>query len=163
MARLQKEKAISAGLLTGALASIVASLVSLPLKSPHDGLFNTFSVTIGCILLGIVSGVVWRITQTQGSKKRLQLFIASIVVMFIASLALGIVMEIQLERSISFIVVLAAIALSIVGIGLPYLSRYTVFIDRYLQILIVSYIVALSLGIGLYTVGDAQVTQLELP
>ena len=41
------------GLLSGAIAAIVASLLSLPLHSPDDAFFNTASVTIGALLVGV--------------------------------------------------------------------------------------------------------------
>ena len=48
--------AIGAGLLSGAIAAVAASLLQLPLHAPTDTLFNSATVTAGALLAGLAVG-----------------------------------------------------------------------------------------------------------
>ena len=57
------ERPVWAGLFSGAIAAIVASLVQLPLYAPSDTLFNSATVTAGALVAGLASGVLWKVTR----------------------------------------------------------------------------------------------------
>ena len=62
---------MNAGITAGALAAIVAVLVSLPLKSPDDSLLNSASVAIASLLVGLISGLMWKmLVNTEGRPKK---------------------------------------------------------------------------------------------
>ena len=52
-------RSLFAGMAAGAVAAVVASLVSLPLRSPDDVFANTASVTVGALLAGLFAGYAW--------------------------------------------------------------------------------------------------------
>ena len=51
---------LAGALLAGAAASVAAALLSLPLRSPHDGLLNSASVTWGTLAVAVAAGLLWR-------------------------------------------------------------------------------------------------------
>ena len=48
------------GLAAGSVGAIAASLISLPVTSPNDTVANPLTVTIVAMILGALSGMVWR-------------------------------------------------------------------------------------------------------
>lgn len=46
------------GLVAGSIVAIVAALVSLPLRSSVDNVFNTVTVVISVLIVGIASGLL---------------------------------------------------------------------------------------------------------
>ncbi len=51
---------ILAGLVAGAVGAVAASLISLPLTSPDENVANTASITFLALVIGAVSGLLWR-------------------------------------------------------------------------------------------------------
>ncbi len=151
-------RAILAGLAAGAMAAIVASLVQLPLHSPTDVIFNSLTVTVGSLIAGLLAGALWAAACKSASRRR---------VFFVAWLALfGIVAgaaaagDTQVDRTLSFVVPLAAIVMASTGIGTPLLAG-----SGRIGYLAASLAVAAAVGIGagLATQGDAESGRLELP
>jgi hypothetical protein len=50
---------IYSGLGAGAIAAIFAVLISLPLESPDDIIFNAASVGFASLIVGAMSGLLW--------------------------------------------------------------------------------------------------------
>ena len=47
------------GLIAGSIAAMVATLVSLPLRSPSDAILNSATVAVGVLTVGLVAGMAW--------------------------------------------------------------------------------------------------------
>ena len=87
---------------------MAAALLSLPLRSPSDSLFNTASVVAGVLALSVASGA-WR----QWVWARLHAprwFVGGHLLGFIVWVAIAVALESQLERMISFTVPIAGLA-----------------------------------------------------
>ncbi|PZC47357.1 MAG: hypothetical protein C1O27_001304 [Chloroflexi bacterium] len=153
------ERPIQAGLFSGAIAAIVASLVQLPLYAPSDTLFNSATVTAGALAAGLAAGVLWKVTNRRAN--RVFLFGVAWGVVFAATVVFSAIGETQLNRSISFIVPLAAVVLGLTGVGTPLLASSTLM--RRWAVPLAAVVVAIGVGIGLVGQGDAESGRLELP
>ena len=49
-----------AGLAAGSIGAIAASLISLPVDSPNDTVANPLTITVVAMIIGALSGLVWR-------------------------------------------------------------------------------------------------------
>ena len=147
---------VRAGLLTGAVAAIANALLSLPLRSPHDALFNSASVTLMTLAVCVGGGLLWRFALTRPNPARVHALLlgAAAVCLFAFALA-G---EAMLERSAAFALPLAAV--SVVGAAaVPRLSR----VALPLPLVLAALAGALALGAALAGIGDAPSGRLELP
>jgi hypothetical protein len=149
-----------AGLTAGAVAAIIAVLVSLPLHSPVDSAFNSATVAIGCLVLGLVAGLLW---NRMG--ERPLLIIGALLALFVLVLIVAFVGNSFLDRFVSFVLPLAAIAFVAVAALTPLLSSYFSRPDLGWKgwTPIVPVAVALVLGFALVTQGDAESGDLALP
>ena len=150
-----------AGLTAGAIAAIIAALVSLPLHSPVDSAFNSATVAVACLVLGLISGVLW---ARMGERPLLingllgALFIVVLIVAFVGNSLL--------DRFLSFVLPLAAIAFVVCALLTPLLSSY--FSKPNLgwkswTPAAVAVAAALVVGFALITQGDAESGELALP
>ena len=153
------ERPVWAGLFSGAIAAIVASLVQLPLYAPSDTLFNSATVTAGALVAGLASGVLWKVTRRRVN--HVPLYGVGWGLLFAAAVVFSVGGETQLNRSISFIVPLAAIVLGLTGVGTPLLASST--LTRRWVVPVAAMVVAIIVGIGLVGQGDAESGRLELP
>ena len=150
-----------AGLTAGAVAAIIAALVSLPLHSPVDSAFNSATVAVGCLVLGLISGLLW---NRWG--ERPLVINGILVVLFVIVLVVAFVGNSLLDRFLSFVLPLAAIAFVICAMLTPLLSSY--FRRPGLGWkswgpASVAIIAALVVGFALITQGDAESGELSLP
>ena len=147
-----------AGLASGSAAAIVASLVQLPLHSPADVVFNSLTVTVGSLAAGALAGLLWGPAR-RTPRRRLVFFIGwgLLLAAVLGAAAAG---DAYLDRTLSFVGPLAAIAMIVTGAGTPVLTRS----DRIPTLLVVIAVVAaIGVGAGLATQGDAASGRLELP
>lgn len=143
----------------GALGALIASLVSLPLDSPDDLVFNTFTVTLGSLAAGLALGGVWWVLPD--GRRRVALFAgacaASVALAAIAALA----MEALFEGSLAFVLPLAAIVFASIAVVAPVASaaggRVAAFGGPALVV------AAVAAGVGLMGQGDEESGRLELP
>jgi polyisoprenoid-binding protein YceI len=151
-------RSLLAGLGAGAVAGIVASLVSLPLRSPDDAFFNTASVTAGALLLGLVAGAVWY--GARGSVLRFLLPLEALfLVVVIGAVAIDLPAAAPLKGAVLFIIPLAIIAFALTELLTPLLAQV-----RIPGVVVAApALAALALGIALAGHGDAQGGQLSLP
>ncbi|MCH7738305.1 MAG: hypothetical protein IH872_13005, partial [Chloroflexi bacterium] len=70
------------GVIAGSIAAIVAALVSLPLRSPLDNVFNTATVALASLLVGIAAGLVW--DKLAASPRRLPYYAGALALGLIA-------------------------------------------------------------------------------
>ena len=149
-----------AGLASGAVAAIIAVLVSLPLHSPVDSAFNSATVALGCLALGVIAGLMW----ARVGERPLLIF-GVLALLFVVVLVVAFVGNSFLDRFLSFVLPLAAIAFVVVAILTPFLSSYFGRPDLGWKgwTPVVPVVIALVLGFALVTQGDAESGDLALP
>ena len=151
---------VVAGTSAGIGAGIVVVLVSLPLHSPDDALFNTAAIAVVSIIVSVGLALVWAKVSRRRSRT---LTFACICTagLLLAALAAQIVETYQqLERTVSFIVPLAALQFGLTTLLAPVFSRARSVSPWLLAALLAT---ILGLGFGLVTQGDQQSGRLELP
>ena len=157
--RSKDEAPLRAGLVAVSGAGIVAALVSLPLRSPDDILFNTATVVLGALVAGIATGVVWR---TLGSDRtRSGRFAILLVAGFAVVALLAVLGEKQLDHFAAFVLPLAAIVFLLTGLLTPLMAPSSTLKRWWLAPAVV--VLALAVGIGLAGQGDQESGKLELP
>lgn len=142
------------GLLAGAAAAIMAALLSLPLHSPDDAIFNTATVTIGAIVAGLVAGAL---RSALGQRNFLIVWGAAFIAV-LAGLALS---ESLFERMVSFGAPLAAVVFLVTGAAVIALQSASV--PKMLLFAGAAAVIALALGLGLSGHGDGESGVLALP
>ena len=149
-----------AGLTAGAVAAVVAVLVSLPLHSPLDSVFNSATVAVAALVVGAISGVLWTWFST-----KLLWFLVALASLFIVAAVIGVAGNTQLDRMASYMLPLAAIVVVVCAVLTPLLASF--FLKPTIGLLkwtpAVAVIVALVVGFGLITQGDAMSGELTLP
>ena len=149
-----------AGLAAGGIAAIIAVLVSLPLHSPVDSVFNSATVAVACLALGAIAGVLW---NRMG--ERPLVVNGVLVVLFVLVLVVALVGNSFLDRFASFVLPLAAIAFVVCIALTPFMSSYFNRPDLGWKVWtpVVPVVIALALGFALVTQGDAESGELALP
>ena len=152
---------ILAGVTAGAIAAVITALVSLPLHSPVDSAFNSATVAVACLVLGLIAGLLY---NRWGERPLLvngllgMLFIVVLIVSFVGS--------ILLDRFLSFVLPLTAIAFVVCASLTPLLSSYFGRPNlgwKSWAYPAVAVIAALVVGFALITQGDAESGELALP
>ena len=153
------EAPIRAGLVAGSSAGIVAALVSLPLRSPDDILFNTATVVFGALAAGIAAGAVWR-TLSSG-RTRSRRFAILLAAGFAVVALFAVLGETQLDHFAAFVLPLAAIVFLLTGLLTPVMARSSTLKRWWLAPAVL--VLALAVGTGLAGQGDQESGRLELP
>ena len=148
-----------AGLIAGSVAALVASLVSLPLRSPLDIVFNTLTVTVASLVVGIASGLLWR--SLADNPRRLQYYAGGLAGAFVVVAVVAVVGNMWLERFALFTIPLAAIVFALSGILAPMVGGISGAAVRGLAVVLL--IASVGLGIGLAGQGDTESGELSLP
>ncbi len=150
----------AAGLLAGSVAAIVGVAVSIPLESPSDAYFNSASVSLGSLGLGLGVGLLWRVLSSCG-RNRLLYFNVVMSMLSIMAVAGTLGLETYLERSVSFILPLASLAVGVTWLLTLILAR----MGRALpwRLALATAAIALALGLALAGQGDQEDGRLELP
>ncbi len=149
-----------AGLTAGAIAAVIAALVSLPLHAPVDSAFNSATVAVAALVVGVISGLLW--SRFSG---RLMWFLAGLAALFVLALIVAFAGNTQLDRMVSYMVPLAAIVVVVCAVLTPLLASF--FVKTTIGLLkwspAIAVVVALVVGFGLVTQGDAESGELSLP
>ena len=150
---------MTAGIVAGSIAAVVAALVSLPLRSPDDILLNSVTVVGGALLAGIISGTIWR--TLAGRPKRIIWFGMVWSVCFGLTALLAVAGETQLDHFAAYVLPLGAIVFSLIGLLTGALDRTALVRGKWMPAVAVA--IALAIGIGLAGQGDERSGELELP
>ena len=149
-----------AGLTAGAIAAVIAALVSLPLHAPVDSAFNSATVSVAALIVGVISGLLW-----SRFSDRMLWFLSGLAVVFVLALIVALAGNTQLDRMVSYMVPLAAIVVVLCAVLTPLLAslflKTTIGWLKWTPALAV--VVALVVGFGLITQGDAATGELSLP
>ena len=148
-----------AGLIAGSVAALVASLVSLPLRSPLDIAFNTLTVTVASLVVGIASGLLWK--ALADNPRRPLYYAGGLAAAFVVVAVVALVGSMWLERFAAFTIPLAAIVFALSGILAPMVGGISVAAVRGLAVVLL--IASVGLGIGLAGQGDTESGELSLP
>ncbi|MSQ36048.1 MAG: YceI family protein [Dehalococcoidia bacterium] len=146
-----------AALIAAGIGALVASGLSLPLHSPDDVMFNTATITAGALVAGALAGAAW--SRLGAGRGRVQRFVALLGAAF-AIVALGAVAgESQFERTVAWVVPVAAVVLGSIAVFTPLLARM-----RPRPLLAGAVLLpAVLAGVALAGQGDAESGRLELP
>ena len=148
-----------AGVIAGSIAAVIVAVISLPLRSPEDLVFNSLTVVIGALFVGLVAGALWRTLATVSNP--LLYLAVSLGAGFALVAGLAVLGETQLDRVISFAVPLAAITFVLIGVLVPTLARAPLL--RWWWSTPAAVVIALGLGFGLVAQGDEESGELSLP
>ena len=147
------------GLIAGSIAAIIAALVSLPLHSPADNVFNTATVAIASLLVGIAAGLIWE--ALAANQRRSEYYAGILVFGLVVVVAIAVIGNMWLERLMSFAIPLAAIAFVVSGFLAPNLGRVSIIASRWSAPAVL--IITAVIGIGLVGQGDGESGDLALP
>ncbi len=147
------------GVIAGSIAAIVASLVSLPLRSPVDSVFNTATITLASLVVGILSGLIW--AALSANRRRMLVFDAILAVAFIVVVVIAAIGNSVLDRLASFTIPLAAIVFVLAGVLTPSMRGLSPGASRALAVILL--IAAVILGVVLMGQGDTESGELSLP
>ena len=147
------------GVIAGSIAAVVVVLVSLPLRSPADNVFNSATVGLASLLVGIAAGLLW--DKLADSERRLPYHAGALALGLAAVVVIAVVGEIWLNRSVSFIVPLAVIAFVLSGVLAPVLSGLRITASSWAAP--AALVIAAVIGIGLVGQGDGESGDLSLP
>ena len=151
---------MNAGITAGAIAAIIAVLVSLPLKSPDDVLLNSASVGIASLLVGLLSALMWRMLIN--TEKRIKNYA---ILWAVSSVTVGSMLisafAVQLDNLVPFALPLTIIVCLVTGILTPILGRDPSPLRWWAAPVAVA--LTLALAIPLAEVGDEPSGRLELP
>lgn len=117
--------AVLGGLGAGALAAAAAALLSLPLRSPDDAFFNTASVTLGGLLVGLLAGLAWWALQRRARPlvAFVRWLVAGFALVTLVALAFEAAPNAPLDGVAPFVLPLAALVFATVGVLTPLLAR----------------------------------------
>ena len=152
-----------AGLTAGGIATILAVLLSLPLVSPHDGLFNSASVALAGFGVALLAGMVGRIAGGRAGSFRARRFgrLWLLLAAGLTAAALYAMASGGLENYWPFTLVLAAALFGGAGGGVILLQRYGPNLPWWAALPVI--ILALTLGWLWRESGDQPGGGLELP
>lgn len=150
---------LRAGLIAGSAAAVCGSVLNLPLHSPSDTLMNSATVTAASLAGGVGAGLLWRVLGR--TERRPVYFLGAMALAFALTAAAAAAGETELERSVSYMVPLAALSIAITAA----LTLLLVTSGRTLPmaVTIASVLVALGVGAALAGMGDQESGRLELP
>ncbi|MFA7248468.1 MAG: YceI family protein [Dehalococcoidia bacterium] len=143
-----------AGLLSGAVAALVAALLSLPLHSPDDAIFNTATVTLGALVAGVAAG---GLRQALSARAFAIAWGGAFVVLVVALAA----SEAMFARMLTFGLPIAAIVFAVTALGVALLRGRA--LPRMPLVSVAVAGIAVAVGLGLAGQGDAESGALALP
>jgi hypothetical protein len=150
-------KNLYARLGAGAVAAIIVVLVSLPLESPDDIVFNAASVCFASLIVGAVSGLIWHLTTDDGAINRAYIVGSAVVVVLV--LVVASLVQTQFDDAVIFTVPLAIIVAAVSTIGTPFVGSRDRLGNWSIAILVV---VAVGLSLALAGQGDQESGSLSL-
>ncbi len=151
-------KNLYAGLGAGAVAAVAAVLVSLPLESPDDIVFNAASVGFGSIIVGAISGMIWHLSG--GDRIANPAYIAGSVALAALVIAVAALAQTQFDDAVYFTIPLALIAVIISIVGTP-ISASNARLGSWSSGLLV--LIAVAMSFALAGQGDQESGSLSLP
>jgi uncharacterized membrane protein len=147
-----------AGLGAGALAAIIAVLVSLPLESPDDIVLNAGSVGFGALVVGAANGILWHFSASDSKFNKRYIVLSA--VLFVVIIAVASLAQTQFDDAVSFTIPLAVTISLLTILGTPILATNDRLGIWFSGILV---FVAIVLSFALAGQGDQESGSLSLP
>lgn len=148
---------ILAGFAAGSVGAIAASLVALPIHTPDELIANSLTVTIAAIIIGGLSGLLWR--RIRATRNAARTFALSMVAaFFITMMAVAIIDQTTLDRFIPYAGAVSLVIFLSVGLLAPAFSRAVV----PAWVAFIPVLIALIVGFGLFGRGTSADGTLEL-
>ncbi len=148
---------VLAGIVAGAIAAIVAALGSLPLRSPDEIIANSLTVVVASLVLGGISGLLWRRLRVNDNAVRV--FGWTMAGGFVAAMAgVAIADQTALNNLVPYATPLAAVIFITLGFLTPLLSGAAAPV----WVAAIPIVLALALGIGLFGSGNVASGELSL-
>ena len=151
---------MNAGITAGAIAAIIAVLVSLPLKSPDDVLLNSASVGIASLLVGLLSALMWRMLINTEKRVKNYAILWAVSSVTVGSMLIS-AFAVQLDNLVPFALPLTIIVCLVTGVLTPVFGRDPSPLRWWAAPVAVA--LTLALAIPLAEVGDQESGKLELP
>ena len=148
---------ILAGVAAGSVGAIAASLIALPIHTPDELVANSLTVTIAALVIGALSGFLWRRIRATTNASR-PFALAMIGAFVITMMAAAIIDQTSLERFIPYAGAVSLVIFLAVGLLTPVFSRA---VAPWWAALI-PVVIALVVGFGLFGRGTATDGALEL-
>lgn len=140
------------------MAAIIEILISLPLESPDDIIFNAVSVGLAAVGFGGLAGLLWHLSKSDLPVGRS--YVAGSFVLIVAALAVAVAAGTQFEDALIFTVPLALISSIVPIVGTPIAAKSEKFRNwNYLSLVVV----AVAMSIALAGQGDQESGSLSLP
>jgi hypothetical protein len=111
-----------AGLAAGSVGAIAASLISLPVTSPNDTVANPLTVTVIAMIIGALSGMVWRRVRATPNGAR-TFVIAMVAALFVVLSTLAIIEWTAGGGWFTYAALVAGVIFLSVGLLTPVISR----------------------------------------
>ncbi len=111
-----------AGLAAGSVGAIAASLISLPVTSPNDTVANPLTVTVVAMIIGALSGMVWRSVRATTNGAR-TFVIAMVAALFVVLSTLAIIEWTAGGGWFTYTALVAGMVFLSVGLLTPAISR----------------------------------------
>jgi hypothetical protein len=148
---------ILAGLAAGSVGAIAASLLALPVHTPDELVANSLTVTITSLIIGALSGLLWR--RIRATSNATRTFALTMVGAFVVTMmAAAIIDQTALERLIPYAGAVSLVIFLSVGLLTPVFSRAVV----PAWVAIIPVVLALILGFGLVGRGTSTSGDLSL-
>ncbi len=148
------------GIVAGSVAAVVAILVSLPLRSPSDTLFNSASLAVAALTAGVLAGAIWQALGRRPSGAPVFLLVWTLIFVPVSVAAVWYGRS-QLDHFTAFAAPLAVIVYGVTGVLTALLGRLLPNLRWWWGVIAVA--AALLLGIGLVNQGDQESGELKLP
>ena len=133
-------------------------VISLPLKSPDDIIFNAASVGFGSLAVGVATGIVWH--WSGGARLTDRRYLSGAIAVMAIALAIAAGAQTQFDNAVQFTVPVAVITAVIAVIGTPVVAmneRIGIWTSGLLVI------VAVALSLALAGQADQESGSLSLP
>lgn len=146
-----------AGLTAGAVAAIAGTLLAFTLRSPDDIVANSLTVTIAALIIGLVSGMLWRRVRATGNGLRTfrwAMFGGFVVTM----VAVAIIDQVALSGAISYAGPIGALIFATLGLLTPYFST----MHWPTWVVAIPVVLAIALSIALFGRGNVASGDLSL-
>lgn len=152
-----------AALTAGGIATILATLLSLPLVSPHDGIFNAATVAFASLLITLLNAALWPLAAGRRNPPHISRYalLWLILALILTGIALYLMTASQLENYLPFTLTLAAVLFVVTAVGTALFHRYIPQLPWWCAPILIA--IALTLGWTLREIGDQPSGQLELP
>ena len=148
---------VLAGAVAGSIAAMVAGLLSLILRSPDEIIANSVTVVLVSIILGLLSGELWRKLRARRNAEKT--FAWSMVgAFFVAASVIALADLFALSNLAEYAGPLALIIFITLGFFIPMLSRVTAPV----WVAAIPIVIAIALGIGLFGRGNVASGELSL-